>query len=275
MATIEDVRAAGQAFGALFKRSRTVLPGTLGDGQGNVIGTRNNMVLVRVGGNPPTEIFNFIVPPVDNLPVLVGYDADQPDTITSMEIVGVDRTRLKDWGDLTFVPPHAHTHSYNDPEAGYRDVPQIHKRQIKPLSVNPTDPTSLSVVIESDYYLFRGHVYFFPQTISTDLTAYKPAEDWAAVMVLLYLAPETGALTYLRGTEFERAYPPSIDEQIPDPPLDSIPLAGILLFADSDKIEDNQIYDVRLLVNPVEDLATNPTIITNQAVANARAWMGV
>jgi len=253
MTTLDEARAVIDRFSGRFKPKQTQLFGVLGNGSGIVTGTRSNNVFVRIGSSPPVEIFNMRVPPINDLPVAIGYDQNP----SLMEVLDVDKTRVTDWLNYAYVPPHAHSHTYGDEASGYPDIIYLQKRQFIPLMCIPTTPPSMVVKVLSDYYPYGVSWKYFSGANSANLSSYRPGTGNAR-FVTIYIDATSNTLGYISGSAYSLAFPPDeVRDYIPVPPEGSIPVAAILLTGSGEsRIVESDIYDVRLIYNSLGGTST-------------------
>lgn len=254
MTSIDEARRAVQRFSGIFKKKTTQFFGVLGNGSGVVTGTRSNTVLVRIGSAPPVEVFNMAVPPVEGLPIVVGYDQNP----SLIEVLGVDKTRVTDWLEYNYVAPHGHSHTYGDSASGYADIVYIQKRQFIPLMCIPTTPPSMQLTVLSDFYPYGSTWKYFSGATTVSLSSYRPSSGQAR-FVTIYINAETNALGYATNSlVYTTLYPPdNVRDYIPTPPEGSIPIAAVVLTGSGEaRIVEDDIYDVRLIYNSLGGTST-------------------
>ena len=245
MASITDAVSPWQEWGDLLKAQR-YRPGLLGDGKGNT----------RVTGKPGwswirydfiTDRLSIVRNPsnmqlADGTPVLVGK-RDPGDEYEQILFVAwnwyVNPTQAT--MDQYASAPHGVTHAgkNNDPSP-------IDLNNLSPGKVVPTDPASLSVVIQEFLYAQDCEVARFGQT-TLDMTDNVPGM-YGHRYVLVYIdVTGGGAVLTVDGDVTDTDSTPTI----PDTPVGGLPLAVIELDALQTTITDADIYQYKILYDSV------------------------
>lgn len=158
-----------------------------GDGNGNVYTSQANYYLFRypLEKSPPAEIFNNRINMIDNLRIIIGYTAYQPNLLQVLDVADqrLDGVNTSDVpvgpGGVGYstVPPHWVNHQYLGADYGL-----VNWRQVSALGVFSTNPASLSVVIWPGTIPRPGvDVNVSYQTI--DLTSHVPGSGARYVLV--------------------------------------------------------------------------------------------
>ena len=220
---------------------------TIGDGAGNieVPGKRNFVYVRREGRSRVEECHNTKVPRRNGLPVIVGYDPINPDTLQILE---------PDWGGMaapdnySYVPFHHESHEFQNTDGG-DDVTWIQSQQYVPLLAYPTDPTSMTVNVYGGWYCWSTDWHYFEATVSADLTGSIPGIVGNARYTLISIDGATEALQYTDGAEFPIALPPAdIEDMIPTAPGGSVPIVAVYLPNGLAAIDWANLYDIRMMV---------------------------
>lgn len=217
---------------------------------------RSDFIHVRLRGatSEVIQAFNDAVTAHWDLPILVYRDPDFPDI---WKVWGRDISRYEDWGDVSYLPPHADAHSFAGGKTG-ADVVWVFKQQMMPLLTRPNATATMSVYVQSDYYLWDGQYHWWPGSGTADLSGYRPTGGANVRYITLYLDGSTGLLELLTGEEFSAIYPPDNPESyIPVPtPDQGIPLAGIKLLTGTNFIGWGELFDIRNIVSPLDQTGT-------------------
>lgn len=215
------------------------------------VARRSDFIWVRLRGatSEVIQAFNDAVTAHWDLPILVYRDPDFPDI---WKVWGRDISRYEDWGGVSYLPPHADAHSFGGGRTG-ADVVWVFKQQMMPLLTRPNATATMSVYVQSDYYLWDGQYRWWPGSGTADLSGYRPTGGANIRYITLYLDGSTGLLEVLTGDEFSALYPPDNPEQfIPVPsPDQGIPLAGIKLLTGTSTLGWGELFDIRNIVSPL------------------------
>jgi hypothetical protein len=152
MADEQDAIQAIKRFSGVHQTKLRSWLAYAGDGSGNVYTSQANYYLVRypLASSPTVEIFNNRVNMIDNLRIIVGYTAYQPNLLQVLDVAD-QRIDSVDPNDnpinpgqvgYTNVLPHWVNHQYLGSDSGL-----INWRQVSALGVFPTYPASLSVMV--------------------------------------------------------------------------------------------------------------------------------
>lgn len=242
----EAVDALARVYAGFKKqtyRSRGLL-GSPGSTTVSVSG-RTGMVFFREDGssNKVIQVYNNRVPEYYNLPVVVGYDDVNPET---MQVLDIDIEALADWRGRTFLQKHHKTHEYGSTDAyGVRlddDVVYIQGRQIIPLSIRPTDTASMKVYINPGWYEFGDDRYYFPGGYSKTFVA--PSVGMA-VLEVIYAEAVTNIINYARGEEFPISMIAGYVDYIPSAPPSTTIVGCVVLTSSTTSITQREIADIR------------------------------
>ena len=272
MATREEVKSALAKRLNKYKVQTPTRIAYLGDGRGQAT---SNIVppgepdkfwaRESLNGEKPFKVLNRNpnFTPAFNLPILLGYPEDDPDT---EQVMGIHRGLVQfSTGNagsaIGGVAPHHTKHEW-----GGGDEVFVDPRMFKPGLVKPTAPASMFVKILSFEHYYNYWRRYEGGT-SPDLTQYKPNSDYR--YVLLCLDPDTNQLTVRPGATFTPDL--SIDSiisnqaqntfrHIPVPPGNEIPLGVVLLEPSTTKIDwningINNLLPMRLLLGaPMKEI---------------------
>lgn len=148
-----------------------------------------------------------------------------------------------------YSPPHAWTHVLGS--AGGLDVVWLDPRQVVLAQVRPTDPPSMSVVIEPYHYIYGGTGKFLPQT-TLDLTSYRPSGAFHRLAIIC-LNPVTNAGTVVAST------PVSTSGVFPAPPpaasFDNDDIAAVTVSPPLQRLAAIRLYGGQTKVDWPEVLA--------------------
>ncbi len=119
----------------------------------------------------------------------------------------------------------------------------------------------MRVYVEADYYPWESGWTWFEGGYSSDLSGYVPSNDGDVVPVLIYIDCSTNSVAEQAGDAFPLSIPPSdVDDQIPAAPEGSIPLACVFLRSSTTSIDWEDMYDLRLLAQPVGAFEPSSTV---------------
>jgi len=206
---------------------------------------RSGFVYVRLLNNPSelVQVYNGVVSPIYDLPVLVKYNKDR------YEIQGRDVLRYQNWGATPYLAIHGNQHSFDKANAGGGDVVWIHQEQFYPLAPAPSGTYESSGVYIAPYiYNWFGKWKSAGNLATSNVTVANPTDPSKAKFMLLTIDGESGTPHFITGSEFpvgitsatgSISYLPVYD------PMKDIPLAGIRLVSGTSTIGWDEIYDVR------------------------------
>lgn len=215
-------------------------PGLLGDGQGNVrVTARPNYCYARMLSAPDIsiEVYNDRTTYVNNLPVLIGYDADNPRLLQVLKIRLNNTAEAS--GGITYanIGPHAKTHQWLDPRGG-QDIVYIHLRQWLPFRVYPAGTLTIGVYPGYAYCADLGRYAYIAPPVA-DLAAYVPATAGLARFVLISLTA-AGTIRITLGSEVN-LYDLDLTN-IPSITSGDRPLAAIRLYNTQTRIAEGRAY---------------------------------
>jgi hypothetical protein len=208
------------------------------------IPNRPGYVYVRIRDqlSEVVQVYNDQVSPIYNLPVIITRNRTD---MNRWRIKGRDLGRYEGWGSTAYLPNHGGQHSLSNDAPG-ADPVWVYARQMMPLAAVPSGTSgAMSLIVKDLTYYQSSTWHYFPDTVTSDFTSYKPSGT-ASVMVLLYLN-DADALAYKRGTEFAittgtSAFVPNI----PASPTDCLfPIAGVYLLSGTSHLDWSNIYDAR------------------------------
>lgn len=230
------------------------LYGTLGIyNNGNevvIVPNRAGFVYVRLSGSDSeiVEAYNDVVPSKFNLEVLVEVQKNK-----TFKVIGANTALYQSTKNQSYiVAKHSWTHTFGySPENTGSDPILIYKRQmLQPLGVTPS-VSPMQVQVWGDFYSWNSQIANFPDTMSSDLSAYKPTGSINARYVTIYLDGDTNSLGYRVGDEFiNNFYVTGVLGYIPEiDPVEGIPLAAVFLTTGTSVIDWNNIRDIRNFLN--------------------------
>lgn len=211
------------------------------------VAERPDFVYVRLRGatGEVIQAFNDNVAEVWDLPVIVARDPKNPHL---WRITGRDIGQYGDWGGVSYLPPHASTHTFIGAEGYGSDPVWIAKRQWLPFLPSPNASGTQAIYIEQDYWYWEGRFRFWPGSGTDDILQYRPTGGGAGRFVTVYMRGDEGIPDYLVGPEYSLIYPPTDPTDFilaPDPDI-GIPICAISLQTGTQNIGWNEIYDLRL-----------------------------
>lgn len=177
-------------------------PGVLGDEKtGDVwIDGRPNYVYVRMIGQPIAEVYNKRVPPLLDLPVMVGYDPYEPNLWQVLGIRSLNRYGEDDDTLQYSTGHHAETHRYmGSGPGGGEDILWVEGRQVLPWRITPAGTLTISIYRNTAYI---GGVMQSIYDESVDLSAYQPSTEGKACLVLITV-DSSGAITETAGADVD------------------------------------------------------------------------
>lgn len=211
---------------------------------------REDFIWARIRGKTSevVQVFNDIIQPFWDLPILVYRDPNYPDI---WKVYGRDISRYEDWGGVSYIPSHGSQHAFAHGDNVGADVVWVFKRQFVPMLLRPGATATMSVYGEADFYYFDGSYTWFPGTGTEDLTSYKPTGGHNAKYATIYIEPSTNNLLVLEGPEFDAIWPPDDPGDmiaVPSPHV-GIPLGAVLLMTGTNQIGWGELYDLRNIVS--------------------------
>lgn len=267
--TIRDVQQAQNALLQTREPNRSVTSGRLVSVNGIVTppGRPNYVYFLEFNqpeNAPPAVVWNDVVAPIADLPVLVASDPKPP---FRRKVIGINHEvfppNLADTGGLFNIPPHAQSHQYpNETNPGHDPV-LIYQPAIQPLKCTPF--SGMTVNVQPLIYIFNRRRYTFGGGIY-DLTAHIPNVNNIRA-VLIYLDVGTNNLAVIAG-------PSVIDNGVipipyPEIPINTIPSAYVLLVGNATTISNTAVIDARFLLWGNFDHTTfNPRRIGDILISN-------
>jgi len=261
-------RAVKSALGGKRDKLRLVpaLMGAYVGGQKTIqVAGRSDFVWVRLRGatSEVAQAFNDVVGEHFDLPILIKRDEFAHDR---WRVHGRDIRAYADWGGASYLPPHAESHSFGDPnQTGGIDPVWIFKRQYMPLLPRPEASGTMSLHLEPDFYYFQGEYHWWPGSGTADLSGYKPTGAYSGKFITVYIEGDSGVPQYIEGPEFDfvvSVWGGAVDfaSYIPLPdPSQGIPIAAVRLYTGSTNIGWGDIYDLR---SPQQPLGTTGSYIS-------------
>jgi len=243
----EAVRALAQLLGGLSP-ARYRARGLLGAPGGTTVEVsgRTSTVFFREDGsdNKVVQVFNNRVPSYYDLPVIVGRDDVNPETL---QVLDIDIEALADWRGRSYLTEHHQTHEYGaTDDYGVRidnDVVYVQGRQIVPLSIRPTATASMKVFINAGWYEFGEDRYFFPGMYTRTLVA--PATPGVYALEVVYIEAVTNYIGYARGIEVPLSELSDYVDYVPSVPPHSALVGCVLLASSTTAITQREIVDIR------------------------------
>jgi hypothetical protein len=199
---------------------------------------------LRGGTSEVIQAFNDKVGHHWDLPILVFRDPEAPDR---WRVHGRDIRAYEDWEGVSYIVPHADSHSFAGGEKTGADIVWTFKRQYMPMLPRPVASGTMSIYIEPDFYYFEGGFHWWPGSGSADLSAYRPTGGYNARYVTVYIDGNTGNPAVLAGDEFSMVLPPGDPGSyiaIPTPDQ-GVPIAAVALQTGTRRIGWGEIYDLR------------------------------
>jgi len=209
---------------------------------------RRGYVYVRLRGDTSELIqaYNQVVPSIYNLAVVVKRNRNK------YSIIGRDDTKYSNTGSgagggVTPLPRHGGQHSLN-PDAGMgADVSWIYTRQFMPNLAYPSG-TSTQLTIHPHFYEWNGQFKYINPTGSVNLASYIPTATGSAVMALVWVEGDTGALRVSAGAGFSGGVNNNWDIAGHIPDIDrntGLPLMAVKLTTGTTSLDWSNLYDVR------------------------------
>ena len=202
MPTLRDAGRALQGLLGVYQERRESRTAVLGDGRGFAASNlyvpgMDSYVWARATYDSRTFFPVLNRASVGNAidaPVYIGYSDAEPDV---EQVLGIHYSGLGtiSASGLTAVGPHHTQHQFRG-----ADEVHIDSRLLLPGQVHPTNPLTMTVVVEAFNYFWNGWKRF-AQTTTGSLSEYKPGIG-DGVYVLIALDPETGSLAYHAGVSF-------------------------------------------------------------------------
>lgn len=267
--TIRDVVAQQKKAFNQREIRRNVIPGKLVLQNGNITvpGRPNYVYFLEHGqpqSGPPAVVFNDAVQPINNLPVLVGVNPNQPYQREVIEVYkgGLIENTQQDSSSLN-IGPHAPTHQYPSESTKGSDAVLIYQPALQMCKV--TSGGGLTINVEPLIYNAAGQRYYYDGDTAIDVSSYLPGVG-EVVRVLVYLDTYTNTPAFIVGTSV-----PDDGVSIPNVPIapvGSIPLASLYLTNGlTDLVNGFNIEDARPFLTPIED-TTSLTLPDPEAVGD-------
>ena len=202
MTTIADAGRALKNLLGVYQERRPTRTAVLGDGRGFATSNlfvpgMDSYVWARESYNS-----NSFFPVLNrasfgnaiDAPVFIGYSEAEPNI---EQVLGIHYSGLGtiSASGLTSVGVHHRQHQFRG-----ADEVHIDSRLLLPGQVHPTNPPSMTVVVEAFNYFWNGWNRF-AQTTTSNLSQYKPGIAYG-IYVLIALDPETSSLAYHAGIPF-------------------------------------------------------------------------
>lgn len=242
MTSLRDVRNQFQKRIGKLQPIRPTRTAVIGDGNGNVA-VPNTTDYVWARDTVESSIFYPVLNHAAvgyevNLPVVIGFTDALPN---QEQIIGINWGGLGPGQNPTTIAPIGIHHRQHEFRGG--DDVSLDSRQIKPGRVKPTDPPSMSVIVESFIFQWEGRWYSFEEETTPLLTEYQP-EGGILSVLLITLDPEEQELRYRPGPPYNPAfYPDSIVNHMLASPGYELPLGYVFLQGGMTSIDWTQIQD--------------------------------
>ena len=256
MATIDEAKdvwlAKQQKFVPVTETRIAYLGTGLGFATSDMV-VEGNPGLIYARGEPNGKNYfpilnRNIISPKFNLPVVLGYTADEPQ---HEQVLSVDAGYLDHNPQASVIGglgPH-----HNQHEFGGGDEVFIDGRLFKPGLLKPTFPVSASATIQSFVHYYKGWQRFAQQN-TIAITDFKPTND-ARKFVLVAIDPETNSIVYRVGASFSDQLPDAAVNGgfrfVPAPAGDEIPIGAVSLGSATTTVDWNStttdnIHDMRI-----------------------------
>lgn len=197
-------KMAGAAFGG-YQPNLPRQYGLLGKGDGTVLVTNApTLNYVRLQG-AVVKILNVATPAIDNLPVMVGYLPEDPDTL---QVLGIDPRVAQDAitqttvdGEISYPTTKAHreSHRWMGVEGG-NDVVFVELRQFMPFRPSIKDDYGMVLTVERGIIPLSAGGWLKVNAADIDFTSEIPATSGMAKFCLVYVTA-AGAYAYVNGVE--------------------------------------------------------------------------
>lgn len=202
------------------------------------------------------QCFSPVVKDTAGLAVIIAHKLTKP--LRRMVIdVDWDKIPIEDRGQSFGVPKHGATHEWPDMRPG-DDAIHVYLRALMPLRVFPTTP-GVGVGVMAGAYIYNGVYVEYPGTSFYDLASGVPVVAPYSRFVLVYLDPETNAVSHVNGVEDIII---STMPTRPDSPAGMIPLAYIVLTSGMIRTSEATIY-----------LDARPLITTSESITELRRYI--
>ncbi len=237
----------------------------IGNQHGDVKVTgRTGYIYVTVGDAPAIEVFNKRVSPVYGVPVWIGYDAIEKNTL---QVLGPGISEVDNGVSMpgqpgsASVPEHGGNHSFLG-----SDPLWVQKRQVIPgrIGIGTISGSAAAVEVWPDVVAVAGEfAYIVRQTI--DISSHIPATAGRSLFVAV-TADSTGAVVITAGTEYAGGLTPPLS-YLPAVPDGSVLLGFVRLYAGMTALTDSatttDFLDTRTLTLPAGGSAPeNPEYLT-------------
>ena len=235
MTDLKTRAVLNKKFGKFQKRIEGIY-GFMGDGNGNVNGSRQPYVYVRQPDNTVIEVYNKRIQPKDGVPVLCGYDPLEPFLFQVLSIWTTSLYNPEVVAPANMMPKHGYRHQWGIGD----DVVFVDKRQYLPARVGASVSGGIKVDIYQDIiYINGGWTVLAAQTL--DLTTpvdYRATTAGKSRIVLLsYSIAGTITIT----PTLELTYNSELITDVPAIPSGEIALAAIRLYTGQTVIRDGYV----------------------------------
>lgn len=226
---VDELRRRIKEKEARFEPNRKVIVAVIRSVNGSVHpANREDMVWVDefgLGFNY-AAVYNDVVVPVADLPVLVGASPKPPyrRSVIGTYAGDVDPVQESDTG-AHHSPPHAKNHQYPAEDNKGEDAVLVFQPAIQPFKLTG-DGASLTVSLRGMIFMVNGQRRTF-QGGTVDLTSYVPGTSSRAVRVLVYLDTSTNTIEVEEGTEVADSV--GVPTPYPTCPAGGIPSAYVRL----------------------------------------------
>ena len=223
------------------------VPGIIGKRDGTIYYSdpgcvkHRNKVWVKIGeGDERNELVVSApgVPKIRNLPIII---ASRGGTPTAIRIDTAGAAYYTD-GRMSQVAEHSWTHQRSGTDPLYITGPAF-----IPLMARPSDPTAMTVTVEPGFYRYQGVEKVLTQTISADLSSFRPGGTQEFHFVIICLDRKDNDLFVLDGVDYFEIALATVLTSLSGLNERYYPLASIRLYAGQTKIFAYDItYDLRL-----------------------------
>lgn len=190
---------------------------------------------------PPAVVWNDVVAPIDQLPVLVALEPKKP---FKRKVIGVNTDALiqtdptqSGWFNL---PPHAQTHQWPDEVSPGHDKLPIYQPALQMLK--STGGNGLIVSVNRLIHQFAGNRFVFPGG-TVDVTSHIPAGPTEKLRLLIYLDQISNSLNVVTGATVPDIA--SVVAPYPAIPDNSIASAYLLLRDTTTAVLNTDFEDAR------------------------------
>lgn len=200
-------------FNQLNQPRRTVVPATLGNGDGSTVEVdgRPGYHWIRLYGdiNQTVPALNRVYAAVYGLQVEVAVSTDRNGGKAPYEVIGLGSNEILTYSSsgapVPFDPYLAEHHSAHEWSgiAPGRDVVNVYPRAIAPLRVIATSPASMRCLLVGGWYRFGYERKYVTSKYTQLFTSDIPAASGQAKLIDVCINGNTGALAYVTGTDFD------------------------------------------------------------------------